>query len=105
MKHISIAALAVLACTAALAQAPDSGGNVPGGKAAEKAQMRVDARTSGGPSDTATMGINAMDANGDGIVTRREYNAYHNKMWKQMNPKRDRVSMADMQAMMKGGPN
>lgn len=52
------------------------------------------------------MGMKGMDANGDGMVSKKEWQAHHNMMWGKMKGKNGMVSMADMEAMMKGGgPN
>ena len=53
-----------------------------GGKAAAKADMRVNARL--------------MDTNGDGMVSRAEWDAYHAQAWNQMQPTNTGVSTADI---------
>ena len=62
-------------------------GEVPAGSktAANKAEMNVEARD-----------LRAMDTNGDGMISRKEYDAYHSAMWKQMKAKKDMVSMDEM---------
>ena len=62
-------------------------GEVPAGSksAASKGQMNVETRD-----------LRAMDTNGDGMISRKEYDAYHNAMWKQMKAKKDMVSMDEM---------
>ena len=53
-----------------------------GGKAAAKADMRVNARL--------------MDTNGDGMVSRAEWDAHHAQAWNQMQPTNTGVSTADI---------
>lgn len=53
-----------------------------GGKAAAKAEMRVNARL--------------MDTNGDGMVSRAEWDAYHAHAWNNMKPSNAGVSTADI---------
>lgn len=69
-----------------------------GGKAAAKADMKVGAKTSA----TAT---GSMDMNGDGVVSRKEWNQYHSAMWNSMQGKNGMVPMAEAEARIKGGPN
>ena len=68
---------------------PESGAVPPSAKTASKAEMNVEARD-----------MRAMDTNGDGMVSRKEYDAYNSAMWKQMNAKKGMVSM---EAMLKQG--
>lgn len=127
MKQICMIALVAFASTAALAQAPagtlarpsqESNAAQSGGKPADKAQMKTDMKkdgampmaSSGGMamgSGTAhsSMGMKAMDKNGDGMISQREWNAHHNGMWGKMKKEKGMVSMAEMEAMMKSGPN
>ncbi len=52
------------------------------------------------------MGMKGMDANGDGMISKKEWQAHHNMMWSKMKTKNGMVPMADIEAMMKaGGPN
>ena len=127
MKHSIILATATLACATAFAQAP--AGVVPrpaqeinptasGGAPAAKAEMKTEAKTgampmASGMGSGSSMGggmgmgmMKGMDANGDGKVSKKEWQAHHNMMWGKMKSKNGMVSMADMEAMMKsGGPN
>ena len=137
-KQSVLAALAALACTAALAQTPAGVGSRPpaevnpiasGGPAAAAAQDKADARaahSNGTPKDpTAGAGrsqppaeinpsasggkaakkaqsrVNArlMDTNGDGMVSREEWDAYHNNLWTSMKPGNQGVSSADLDRM------
>ncbi len=79
------------------------------GKAGANAQMKVDAKTSATPTagDAAMKGaaMQSMDTNGDGMISRREYDRHHAMMWKQMKPTKNMVPKADYDAMIKGGPN
>jgi hypothetical protein len=134
-KQTIFAALATLACTAALAQAPAHVTTRPpaevspaaaGGAAATNAQNKVDTRTSQSSTAPAnpvagmgraapvaeinpsaaggTAAANAqsrvdarlMDSNGDGMVSRKEWDAYHMKAWNDMKPKNTGVSTADI---------
>lgn len=53
-----------------------------GGRAAANADMRVNARL--------------MDTNGDGMVSRQEWDTYHAQAWSGMNPTQAGVSTADI---------
>ena len=132
MKQKLLLALASLACSAAFAQAP--AGTVPrpsqetnptasGGAPAAKAQMKVEAKkggmegsstmpmASGGAGMSMGMGMGmdmkSMDTNGDGMISKKEWDSHHATMWgkMKMKMKKGMVPMADMEAMMKGGPN
>jgi hypothetical protein len=107
MNHSLLAALLALGCGAAFAQAPQSTApetkpEAAGGKAAAKAEGKTEAKK--GETSTMGAGPTKMDANGDGSVTKAEWDAYNSAVWKKMN-KGGKVSTADMDAMMKGGPN
>ncbi len=134
-KQTVLAALATIACSAALAQAPAPVTARPaaevspiasGGPAAANAQNRVDQRTyqnAKAPADPAKgdgrgapaaeinpsaaggkaaakadARVNArlMDTNGDGMVSRAEWDAYHANAWNQMQPTNAGVSTADI---------
>jgi hypothetical protein len=110
MNPLSVALLA-LSCGAAFAQAPAGTVQTPpqetapaaaGGKPAAKAEAKTEAKK----GETSTMGAGPakMDANGDGSITKAEWDNYHSAMWKKMN-KGGKVSTADAEAMLKGGPN
>ncbi len=122
MKNSIILATATLACAAAFAQAPpgviarpsqETNPITSGGAPAAKAQMKTDAKkgempmASGmGGTNSMGMGMKGMDANGDGMVSKKEWQAHHNRMWGKMKSKNGMVPMADIEAMMKaGGPN
>ena len=77
---------------------PESGSVAPNAKAAGKAEMNVEKRKAG-MSDMMA----AMDTNGDGMISRKEYDAYHGGMWKKMKAKNGMVPQADMDAMLKQG--
>ncbi|TWO71048.1 hypothetical protein FN976_12050 [Caenimonas sedimenti] len=83
MKSTLIFAAAVLACGASFAQstpAVQAESNATG-----KAERAADAKVANRKgSTTATMGNNAMDTNGDGMISRKEWNAHHGKMWSGM---------------------
>lgn len=134
-KHTVLAALATLACTAALAQAPANVTSRPpaevnpsasGGAAAANAQNKVDMRSSqssatpanpvagdgrgapvaeinptaagGKAAATAQSRVNArlMDSNGDGMVSRQEWDSYQANAWNTMKPTNTGVSTADI---------
>ncbi len=124
MKNSIILALATVACATAFAQAPagvvprpsgEANPTASGGAAAAKAEMKTQAKTgamplaSGMGSTSSTemgMGMKGMDANGDGMISKKEWQAHHNMMWSKMKTKNGMVPMADIEAMMKaGGPN
>jgi hypothetical protein len=101
------APLLAVACATAFAQAPTSGTPRPpsevdatksGGKAAEKAEMKTDAKKGAG--------MKAMDTNGDGMVSKAEWDAYHAGTWGKFNQKNGMVSMMDIEKSMgRDGPN
>ena len=100
-----------------------------GGAPSEKAQMKTDMKKdgampmAGGGMSGGSMGkgnmamggmgmgmgmkmdMKMMDTNGDGMISKKEWMDYHAKMWGRMKSKNGMMSMADMEAMMKGGPN
>jgi hypothetical protein len=100
-----------------------------GGAPAEKAQMKTDMKKDGampmagggmsggsmakgnmamggmGMGMGMKMDMKMMDTNGDGMISKKEWMDYHAKMWGRMKSKNGMMSMADMEAMMKGGPN
>ena len=66
----------------------------------------------GGPGMGMSMGahmgmdMKAMDANSDGMISKKEFDSHHEAMWKKMKSKNGMVSIADMEAMMmQGGRN
>ena len=129
MKKFLLTAIATLVTSAAFAQAAPAaaGAASPGSagtgtatkeditgkksateqKTADKAQMKVDARTgktTGSMADSNSPAMMAMDTNNDGMISRREYDTYHSTMWKSMRPSKGMVSQADMDLVRKGGP-
>lgn len=46
-----------------------------------------------------------MDANGDGMISKQEWQAHTNRMWNNMHSKNGKVPAANVEAMLKGGPN
>ena len=122
MKTFTLLAGAALLCGTAFAQQEP-----PGGAPAARAEMKVDAKKSMGTpmssgAATATpmasgtgsaspmgmsMGMKAMDTNGDGMISKREWDRHHSMMWNKMKNKMKNgmVPMADVEAMMNGGPN
>jgi hypothetical protein len=117
MKKVLLTAIAALVTSAAFAQA--AGGTatkeeISGQKSkseqgvADKAQAKVEARKEMNTAAAANAGgskMMVMDTNGDGMISRREYDAYHKAMWTSMKQSKGMVSQADMDAMRKGGPN
>lgn len=135
-KQTLIAAFAAIACSAALAQAPNAprppsevNPAASGGAAAANAQNKVDdraARSTTAPANPAAgdgrgapvaeinpsasggkaaakaearVGARLMDANGDGMVSRAEWDAYHTSAWNNMKPTGTGVSTADVDRM------
>ncbi len=109
-----ILATLAMATASAFAQAPSGTLARPphqvdsaqsGGPSAGKGEARKDQRTHAGMD----MSVKAMDANGDGKVSKQEYDDYHRKFWSQMQPRDGMVSMDEMknsmEAMMRAGPN
>ena len=121
MKRSILFLAVALAGGAVLAQAPaavtrppaEINPNASGGKAQAKGEMNAEAKGSkmgttaaASAGATATMGNKAMDLNGDGFISRKEWDAYHGKMWGSMKPNnKGMVPWADVEAKLKGGPN
>lgn len=130
MQHKFILAAAAFASATAFAQAPpgvvarpsqETNPTASGGAPAAKAEAKVEARKGtmpmagagampmaaggGSMSGTSMMGMKAMDTNGDGMISKKEWDAYHAGMWKRMKSKKGMMPIADVEAMMKGGPN
>lgn len=108
MKKVLLTAIAVLVSSAAFAQDISGQKSPTEQKAGDKAQMKVDAKKGMTPAPMAnanTPAMMAMDTNGDGMISRREYDAYHSTMWKSMKQSKGMVSQSDMDSMRKGGPN
>ena len=117
MKKVLLIAIAALVTSAAFAQA--AGGTatkeeISGQKSkseqgvADKAQAKVEARKDMNVAAANNAGgskMMVMDTNGDGMISRREYDAYHTAMWKSMKQSKGMVSQGDMDMMRKGGPN
>ncbi len=74
------------------AKAVEQGAVPTTSRTASKAEMNVEKR------DMA-----AMDTNGDGMISRKEYDAYHGNMWKKMTLKNGMAMQADVQMMLKQG--
>lgn len=122
MKTTLTAVAIALWCGAAFAQtsmgmpAQEKDPNAVGGKAADKAQMNTDARKAATPDAASTMGapppsrrsmrvFNGIDTNGDGVISKEEWDAHNARMWNRMN-KNGSIAVRDMEAAMNdGGPN
>ena len=118
MKKLPIFFAAAIACGAVLAQAPAGttrpanqlDPNASGGQAQTKAAVNNDAKTGGmsasagtTANQTTAMGNKGMDMNGDGMISRKEWDAHHGKMWGTMKPnKQGMVPWSDVQAGMGG---
>lgn len=136
MKKLIVLATCALASAAALAQAPagvvqrpsaETNPTAAGGAPAARAEMKTDMKKgmeAGTPMPAdkgmgmkkdagmgmgmAGMGMKDMDANGDGMISKQEWQAHSNRMWNKMNSKNSKngkVPSADVEAMLKGGPN
>jgi hypothetical protein len=133
-KSIFVAACAV-ACSAVFAQAPTSPASPtspssptnpasptsPASKEAMPAGTGLkhgDAMNAGGAGmdmgkgNKGGMGMHmgmdtkSIDTNGDGMISKKEFDSHHEAMWKKMKSKNGMVSIADMEAMMmQGGRN
>ena len=129
MKKLVVLATYAIAVGAALAQAPagviqrpsaETNPIAAGGAPAAKAEMKTDMKK-GMDSGMPTAGVKSMpmdkgmamggmmmkkmDTNGDGMISKKEWQAHHDMMWKKMNSKNGKVPAADVEAMVKGGPN
>ena len=78
--------------------APERGAVPLNAKSAAAAEKNVATRKSA--SDTA---MKPMDTNGDGMVSRTEYNNYHASMWTKMKMTKGAVPLSDMQESLKQG--
>ncbi len=114
MKSALILAAAALACGTAFAQAPagvvknpsqEQNPNMSGGKAQANADGKKGGMAASGGMTTTATGSKAMDMNGDGYVSRKEWNDYHGRTWSSMKGEKRGVPWADVEARMKGGPN
>lgn len=115
MKFAFAILTAALACGSVIAQAPagvtsrpsqEQNPNASGGAAQARGEMKAEAKGKGAGASagaTATMGHKAMDINGDGFVTRKEWDAYHGKMWSSMKGEKRGVPWATVEAGMAGG--
>jgi hypothetical protein len=102
---LTLIALAAVSATA-FAQAPagtlsrpaqESNPNMSGGVAQQRGDARNDMRT--GMADHS-----AMDTNKDGMISQKEWNAYHNNMWRSMKAdKKGNVAWSDVNTRMMGG--
>ncbi|MEO5658345.1 MAG: hypothetical protein ABIQ90_00920 [Polaromonas sp.] len=127
IKQSIFLATCALACSAALAQAPASPAD-PASPAAKEAMPPAGTKIkpgadmpmgAGGPGMGMEKGkgmgmekgmgmgmdmdMKAMDANGDGMISKKEFDSHHQAMWKKMKSKNGMVPIADMEAMMQGG--
>ena len=66
-------------------------------KGAVAGQANADARKS-------MTEMTPMDANGDGKITKREYDRYHAAMWNRMKGTNGTVSQTEMQSRMTNSP-
>ena len=127
MKQSIFLATWALACSAAFAQAPASPTSPasptnpasPTSPAATEAMPPAGAGMkpggamgAGGPGMGMSMGahmgmdMKTMDGNGDGMISKKEFDSHHAAMWKKMKGKNGMVSIADMETMMmQGGRN
>ena len=51
------------------------------------------------------MDMKAMDTNGDGMISKKEFDSHHQAMWKKMKSKNGMVPIAEVEALMQGGRN
>ena len=125
MNRTSILLACLFASGVALAQAPAevltrpsqetnpaASGGMPAAKAQTKADMKPGmdgsaamAPAKGGMGMGMGMGASAMDTNGDGMVSKKEWTNHHAKMWAMMKSKNGKVPVADVDATLQGGPN
>jgi hypothetical protein len=130
MKTFVVLATCAIAVSAALAQAPAgvvqrpsaetnsiAAGGAPAAKSEMKTEMKKGMETgmpmsaSGkgmGMGMAGMMNMKDMDTNGDGMISKQEWQAHHNRMWNMMHAKdgkAGKIPVADVEAMLKGGPN
>lgn len=102
VKQVLIATTLALACAATFAQSPTTitePGKTPiSAKAGAAAEAKVEAR-----KEASAETAKPMDANGDGMISRTEYNNYHASMWKKMKLTKGMAAQSDMHEMMKLG--
>lgn len=77
---------------------PETGAVPTNDKSAAAAESKVDARK----SESSAM-MAAMDTNGDGMISRKEYDSYHGSIWKKMKLKNGLASPSDMETTLKMG--
>lgn len=111
MKHSLLIALLALSCGSAFAQTPPSSLPQSPGQSSPTASGDMPAAKGSGAGTTGMgtgmgmgMGMKSMDTNGDGMISKKEWDAHHAMMWRKMS-KNGKISMADMEAMMKRGSN
>jgi hypothetical protein len=81
-------------------RAANMGTNAADRAAAQKMMMDME------PKDMPmTTRMKVMDTNGDGMISRREYDQYHAMMWRRMKTTNGMIPMADMQDALRGGAN
>jgi hypothetical protein len=114
MRFAIVTLAAALACGTAFAQAPagtvarpsnQQNPNASGGQPQAKGEVNAQAKGKDSGATTtasATMGHKAMDANGDGFVTRKEWDTYHGKMWSGMKGEKRGVPWATVESGMMG---
>lgn len=76
----------------------NAAGRTPG---AMNAQAKVDAKQSGEMSPR----MKAMDTNGDGMVSKEEWMAYHTKTWSKFKLTKGKAMASDVDAAFAAGPN
>lgn len=117
MKQSVFLATFALACSAAFAQAPASpaspaakdamppagAGMQPGGAMGAGGHSMAQGGMGGAHMGMDMKAMKAMDANSDGMISKKEFDGHHQAMWKKMKSKNGMVSIADMEAMMQGG--
>lgn len=108
------AVLLSLGCSS-FAQAPagvnprppqEADANKSGGPAADKAEMKKDAKKSAnmsGGAATNSASMKSLDTNGDGMVSKAEWDAYHAGTWGKFKLKNGMATASDVEAMMKAG--
>lgn len=114
MKTLIVLTACALACSVSVAQTASSAMGGASAPAAMKSDMKSDmkkgtdagmpmAAESGSHMGMGSMDLKAMDANGDGMISKKEWTDYHTMMWGKMKATKDMVSLADMKTALRGG--
>lgn len=114
MNKLIVLATVVVACGASLVQAemkngvengmPSSSSSSSSSSPSGSNTMSMDNMNNNDNMkgmDMNGMGMKGMDTNGDTMISKREWKAYHDMIWNHMKSKNGKVPMTDVEAMLK----